>query len=233
MTIKKIIPPLARREFQTRQHTTTFVIPNHRCQLLVAPAAAPIAAAAAARCSRSCFAAGTTAARRARRASDGGDDGGDARGSPTTTVGADFADAELADDAGDVAAAAVARDLARGATIPAGGKEAEEEEEEEEAPLAPPAGWRSAASCPLTPPLPFASCTPPLPFASCLPASCRVAPVVAPPPTPPRDFASTSSLPSGCCNSQRPTCRAAVASRPLAVFASRRATSASRSVAAS
>ena len=223
MTIKKIIPPLARREFQTRQHTTTFVIPNHRCQLLVAPAAAPIAAAAA----------GTTAARRARRASDGGDDGGDARGSPTTTVGADFADAELADDAGDVAAAAVARDLARGATIPAGGKEAEEEEEEEEAPLAPPAGWRSAASCPLTPPLPFASCTPPLPFASCLPASCRVAPVVAPPPTPPRDFASTSSLPSGCCNSQHPTCRAAAASRPLAASALRCAASASRRVAAS
>jgi len=36
--------------------------------------------------------------------------------------GADFADAELADDTGDVAAAAVARDLARGATISAGGE---------------------------------------------------------------------------------------------------------------
>ncbi len=35
---------------------------------------------------------------------------------------ADFADAELADNAGDVAAAAVARDLARGAAIPAGGE---------------------------------------------------------------------------------------------------------------
>jgi hypothetical protein len=33
----------------------------------------------------------------------------------------DFADIELADDAGDVAAAAVARDLARGAAITAGG----------------------------------------------------------------------------------------------------------------
>ncbi len=48
--------------------------------------------------------------------------------------------------------------------------------------------WRSAASCPLTPPLPFASCMPPLPFASFLPAGCRVAPVVAPPPTPPRNL---------------------------------------------
>jgi hypothetical protein len=76
-----------------------------------------------------------------------------------TTVGADFADAELADDAGDVAAAAGARDLARGATIPAGGKEAEEEEEEE-APLAPPAGCRDArraavASRPLGAPPPL------------------------------------------------------------------------------
>jgi hypothetical protein len=74
-------------------------------------------------------------------------------------VGADFADAELADDAGDVAAAAGARDLARGATIPAGGKEAEEEEEEE-APLAPPAGCRDArraavASRPLGAPPPL------------------------------------------------------------------------------
>ena len=34
---------------------------------------------------------------------------------------ADFADIELADDAGDIAAAAVARDLARGAAITAGG----------------------------------------------------------------------------------------------------------------
>ena len=34
----------------------------------------------------------------------------------------DFADAELADNTGDVAAAAVVRDLARGATIPAGGE---------------------------------------------------------------------------------------------------------------
>jgi hypothetical protein len=41
----------------------------------------------------------------------------------------DFANAELADDEGDVPAA-VARDLARGAVIPAGGKEVEEEEEE-------------------------------------------------------------------------------------------------------
>jgi hypothetical protein len=67
-----------------------------------------------------------------------------------TTVGADFADAELADDAGDVAAAAVARDLTRGATIPAGGKEVEEEEEEE-APLAPPAGCHDAHVVPPSP----------------------------------------------------------------------------------
>ena len=33
----------------------------------------------------------------------------------------DFADIELADDAGDVAATAVARDLARGAVVTAGG----------------------------------------------------------------------------------------------------------------
>jgi hypothetical protein len=37
----------------------------------------------------------------------------------------DFANAELMDDVGDVAAAAVTRDLVRGAAIPAGGKEAE------------------------------------------------------------------------------------------------------------
>ena len=72
------------------------------------------------------------------------------------------------------------------------------------------------ASCLLTPPIPFASCTPPLPFASCLPAGCCVTPVVAPPPTPPRGFAPTSSSPSGCRNSQRPTCCATAASRPLA-----------------
>ncbi len=34
----------------------------------------------------------------------------------------DFTNAELKDNAGDVAAAAVARDLKRGATIPAGGE---------------------------------------------------------------------------------------------------------------
>ncbi len=67
-----------------------------------------------------------------RRSSDGGgrrrrrcggvDDGDGGR--------ADFSDAELADDAGDIATVAVARDLARGAAIPAGGgNEAEEEEE--------------------------------------------------------------------------------------------------------
>jgi hypothetical protein len=60
------------------------------------------------------------------------------------------------------------------------------------------------ASCLLTPLIPFASCTPPLPFASCLPAGCCVAPVVAPPPTPPCGFAPTSSSPSGCRNSQCP-----------------------------
>ncbi len=51
--------------------------------------------------------------------------------------------------------------------------------------------------------------------------------------TPPHVFASTSSLPSGCCNSQCPTCRTAAASRPLAASASQRATSASRHIAAS
>ena len=50
---------------------------------------------------------------------------------------ADFADIELADDVGDIAAAAVARDLVRGAAITAGGEEAASEEEEE-APLVPP-----------------------------------------------------------------------------------------------
>ncbi len=91
---------------------------------------------------------------------------------------------------------------------------------------------RSAASYLLMPPLPFASCTPPLPFASCLPAGCHVAPVVAPPPTPPRNFATTSSLPSGCRNSQCPTCRATAASRPLAASVALRAASASRRVTA-
>ena len=54
----------------------------------------------------------------------------------------DFANAELTDDAGDVAAAAIARDLVRGSAIPAGGKEAGEEEE---TPLATPAGCRNAS----------------------------------------------------------------------------------------
>ena len=62
----------------------------------------------------------------------------------------------------------------------------------------------SAASCPLTPPLPFVSCTPPFLFASCLPAGCCIAPVVAPPPTLPRDFASTSSSPSGVATRNAP-----------------------------
>ncbi len=151
---------------------------------------------------------------------------------------ADFADAKLADDAGDVAAAAIARDLARGAAIPAGG----EGGGGGGGGSAGASGWllqsltsrcrrlssslRSAASCPLMPPLPFASCTPPL-FASCLPASCHVAPVVAPPPPPPRDFALTSSFPSGCRNSQCPICCAASASCPLATSALQHAASAS------
>jgi hypothetical protein len=68
----------------------------------------------------------------------------------------DFTDAELTEDAGDVAAAAVARDLTRGATIPAGG---EEEEEEEEALLAPPAGCHDASRRAATASLPLG--TPP------------------------------------------------------------------------
>ena len=55
---------------------------------------------------------------RQRRRCEGVDNGDGGR--------ADIADAELADDVGDVAAAAVARDLARGAAIPAGGEEVEE-----------------------------------------------------------------------------------------------------------
>ena len=74
---------------------------------------------------------------------------------------------------------------------------------------------------------------PPLLFASCLSAGCLVAPVVTPLPTPPRDLASTSSLPSGCYNLQRPTYCVATASCPLAASASRRAPSASQRVAAS
>ena len=93
--------------------------------------------------------------------------------------------------------------------------------------------WCSAASCPLMPPLPFASCMPPLQFASCLPAGCHVALVVASPPTPPCNFASTSSSPSGCRDSQRPTYRDTASSRPLAAFASRCAASASWRIAAS
>jgi hypothetical protein len=150
----------------------------------------------------------------------------------------DFADAKLMDDTGEVTAAAVARDLGRGTAIPAGweggggggggGGSAGA------------SGWlsrllmlcrrrllssrRSVASSLLTPPLLFASCTPPLPFTSCLPDGCRVAPVVAPPPTLPRDFALTSSLPSGCRILQGPTFRAAASSCPLAASASLRAT---------
>ena len=72
-------------------------------------------------CSRSCFAAGAAAARRARRASDGGDDGGDARGSTTTMVDARISPMPNTENAGDVVATSVARDLARGAAILAGG----------------------------------------------------------------------------------------------------------------
>ena len=121
-----------------------------------------------------------------------------------TEVGEPYANAELVDDAGDVTATTVARDLPRGAAIPAGTKGGGGGG----GGSAGASGWLSrrltscrrrlssslcsASSCPLTPLLPFASCTPPLPFASCLPAGCRVAPVVAPPPTPPRNFASTT-----------------------------------------
>ncbi len=123
-----------------------------------------------------------------------------------TEVGEPYANAELVDDAGDVTATTVARDLPRGAAIPAGTKGGGGGG----GGSAGASSWLSrrltpcrrhlssslcsASSCPLTPLLPFASCTPPLPFASCLPASCRVAPVVAPPPTPPRNFASTTYL---------------------------------------
>ena len=136
----------------------------------------------------------------------------------------DFADAELMDNTGEVTAAAIARDLGRGTAIPAGwegggggggggGGSAGA------------SSWlsrlltscrrrllssrHSVASSLLMPPLLFASCTPPLPFASCLPDGCHVAPVVAPLPTLPCDFASTSSLPSGCHILQGPTYRAA------------------------
>ena len=148
----------------------------------------------------------------------------------------DFADAELTEDAGDVTAAAVARDLTRGAAISAGGEE--EEEEEEEALMAPPAGCRDASRRAATASHPF-SAPPPLvrwclhsrlPLA-CLPSRLPLAPVVAPPP--PCNFASTSSLPSGCRNLQGPTCRTAAASRPLAASASRCTTSASQRATAS
>jgi hypothetical protein len=88
---------------------------------------------------------------------------------------ADFAKAELADDAGDVAAAAVARVLAR-ATIPAGeergggggggstGASGWLSRRLTSCRRRLLSSWRSAASCLLTPPLPFASCTPPLPL---------------------------------------------------------------------
>ena len=128
----------------------------------------------------------------------------------------DFANAELVDDAGDVAAAPVARDLARGATIPAGGKGGGGRG----GGSASASGWlsrclklcrrrlsssrHSAASCPLTHLLLFASCTPTLPFASCLPAGYHVARVVTPPPTSPCDFTSASSSPSGRRNLQCP-----------------------------
>jgi hypothetical protein len=51
ITIKKILPPLLGEEGIPNSDNTqppVFVIPNHPCQLLVAPAPAPIAAAAAA-----------------------------------------------------------------------------------------------------------------------------------------------------------------------------------------
>ena len=145
---------------------------------------------------------------------------------------ADSTDTKLMDNVGDVAAAAIARDLARSAAIPAGG----EGSGGERGGSAGASGWLSrrltlcchrllssspcsAASCLLMPPFPFASCAPPFPFASCAPAGCCIAPVVAPPLTLPHDFASTSSLQSSCHNSQRPTCRAAATSRPLAASA--------------
>jgi len=189
--------------------------------LLVAPAATPLLQPQLVRSGRCRHQKGTLRIRRGqrRRQCEGVDnnDGGHA----------DFADAELVDDAGDVAAAVIARDLTRGAAIPAG-------EEGGRGGGGGSAGtsswllrclmscrrcllssWRSAASCPLVPPLLFASCAPtlPLPYAFCLPAGCRIAPVVAPPPTSPHDIALTSSLPSGCRNLQRPTCRSLPSSR--------------------
>jgi hypothetical protein len=105
-----------------------------------------------------------------------------------TEVGEPYANAKLVDDAGDVAAATVTRDLPRGAAIPAGMKGGGGGG----GGSAGTSCWlsrrlmscrrrlsssrRSAASCPLTPPLPFASCTPPLPLlvvASPLLSRCR------------------------------------------------------------
>jgi hypothetical protein len=84
ITIKKILPPLARREFQTPDNT------QHQAPVIRNSESPMSASHRTSRrtyhCSRSCFAAGATAARRARRASDGGDVGGDARGATTTTV---------------------------------------------------------------------------------------------------------------------------------------------------
>jgi hypothetical protein len=169
ITIEKILPPLAKMvPFQTptTHNTTGDVIPNHRCQLLDAPAAAPMLQPQLLRSGRRRRQKGAPHVRRGQRRRQckgvDNDDGGRT----------DFADAELADDARDVAAAAVARDLARGATIPTGG----EGGGGRGGGSAGASDWlsrrlktcrrrlsssqRSAASCPLTHLLPFASCTP-------------------------------------------------------------------------
>ena len=123
------------------------------------------------RCSRSCcFAAGAAAARRARRASDGGDDGSDARGSTTTTVDAQISPMPNSRTTQETSLPPPLLGILGGAPPSRGG--GKEAEEGSDAPLAPPAGCRdasrraaghrrllssrrSAASCPLTPPLPF------------------------------------------------------------------------------
>ena len=187
-------------------------------------------------CSCSCFAAGAAAARRAHHASDRGNDGGDARGSTTTTVDARTSPMPNSWTTQEMSLPPQSLGILRGAPPSPQGRGGEGGGGRGGG-SAGASGWlsrrlmscrrgllssrRSAASCPLTHLLPFASCTPTLPFASCLPAGCHVAPVDTLPPTSPRAFTSASSLPSGRRNSQRPTCRAAAASRLLDASASR------------
>ena len=166
---------LARREFQTSEHTTPLGICNSESPM----SASCRTSHRTYRCSRSCFAAGATTTRRARHASKGGDNGGTVRGWTTTTVDARISPMPNLRTMLETSLPPPLLGILGGEPPSLQGGEVGREGGGGSAGAS---GWlsrrltlcrcrlsssrRSAASCPLTPPPPFASCTPPLLFAS-------------------------------------------------------------------